>query len=88
MPACAAKEVAKPTHALSENNDHTYIERRKGLNMATKETSDEMSRLASRVLSGEKKPTLTDAKRLAGAVLGQDEHKGRRPTPKPGPKKR
>lgn len=42
-----------------------------------KETSDEMSKLAAKVLGG-KKPTLAEAKSLAGCVLGQDETKGLR----------
>lgn len=46
--------------------------------MAKKQSSDELSTLASKILSGNKKPTLADAKKLAASVLGQDEEKGRR----------
>ena len=53
--------------------------------MAKKETSDELSKLASDILSGRKEPTKRDAKRLAGGVLGQDETPGLR---KAAPKKR
>jgi hypothetical protein len=37
-----------------------------------------MSTLASKVLHGDKKPTLTESKKLAASVLGQDERKGNR----------
>jgi hypothetical protein len=46
--------------------------------MAKKQSSPKVSTLASRVLSGAKKPTTTDAKRLAASVLSQDEKKGNR----------
>ncbi len=35
-----------------------------------------ISTLASKVLSGSKKPTVSDAKKLAASVLSQDEKKG------------
>jgi hypothetical protein len=38
-----------------------------------------MSTLASKILSGEKKATTRDAKRLAASVLSQDETKGQKP---------
>jgi hypothetical protein len=41
--------------------------------MAKKQTSSKVSSLASKVLSGTKKPTLSEAKKLAGSVLSQDE---------------
>ena len=41
--------------------------------MATKQSSSKLSTLASRVLSGDKKPTNSDAKKLAASVLSQDE---------------
>ena len=44
--------------------------------MARKQTSSPISSLASRVLSGNKKPTATDSRRLAASVLSQDEKKG------------
>lgn len=44
--------------------------------MAKKQTSSPISSLASRVLSGNKKPTATDSRRLAASVLSQDEKKG------------
>ena len=51
--------------------------------MAKKETSDKLSKLASDVLRGVVKPTPSQTRSLAGSVLGQDEHRGRRPqTPK------
>lgn len=46
--------------------------------MAKKQSSDKTSSLASKVLSGAKKPTLKDAKKLAASVLRQDEKKGKR----------
>lgn len=44
--------------------------------MAKKQSSSTTSTLASKVLSGEKKPTLSDSKKLAASVLSQDEKKG------------
>lgn len=44
--------------------------------MAKKQTTPRLSTLAGKILSGDKKPTAADAKRLAGSVLGQDEKKG------------
>jgi hypothetical protein len=46
--------------------------------MATKQSSSKLSTLASRILSGDKKPTTADAKKLAGSVMSQDENKGQR----------
>ena len=46
--------------------------------MSKKESSSKLSTLASKVLSGDKKPTTSDSKRLAASVLSQDEHKGQR----------
>ncbi len=46
--------------------------------MPKKQTSSRVSTLASQILSGEKKPTLKDAKTLAASVLSQDEKKGQR----------
>jgi hypothetical protein len=46
--------------------------------MATKQSSSKLSTLASRILSGDKKPTTADAKKLAGSVMSQDEKKGQR----------
>lgn len=46
--------------------------------MARKQSTPKVSTLASKVLSGDKKPTVTDAKRLAASVLSQDEKKGQR----------
>ncbi|WP_173780729.1 hypothetical protein [Agarilytica rhodophyticola] len=43
-----------------------------------KESGDKMSTLASKVLSGKKKPTKTEVKSLAASVLGQDETKGKK----------
>jgi len=44
--------------------------------MPKKQSSSSVSTLASKVLSGSKKPTNSDAKRLAASVLSQDETKG------------
>jgi hypothetical protein len=44
-----------------------------------KQSSPKLSTLASRILSGEKKPTQADAKKLAASVLSQDEKKGQKP---------
>lgn len=45
--------------------------------MAKKQTTPPLSSLASKVLSGAKKPTIADAKKLAASVLSQDEKKGK-----------
>jgi hypothetical protein len=47
-----------------------------GVPMAKKQSSSKTSTLASKVLSGAKKPTTADAKKLAASVLSQDEKKG------------
>jgi hypothetical protein len=44
-----------------------------------KQSSPKLSTLAAKILAGEKKPTIADAKRLAAAVLSQDETKGQKP---------
>lgn len=46
--------------------------------MAKKQSSSRLSTLASKVLSGDKKATQADAKRLAASVLSQDEKKGQK----------
>jgi hypothetical protein len=46
--------------------------------MPKKQSSSSLSTLASKVLSGDKKPTNTEAKKLAASVLSQDEKKGQR----------
>ncbi|HEX2594564.1 MAG TPA: hypothetical protein VHL34_23880 [Rhizomicrobium sp.] len=46
--------------------------------MPTKQSTSKTSTLASKVLSGEKKPTTKEIKSLAASVLGQDEKKGQR----------
>lgn len=46
--------------------------------MAKKASSSSVSTLASRVLSGDKKPTASEARRLAASVLSQDEKKGQK----------
>lgn len=46
--------------------------------MATKQTSSKVSTLAAKVLSGAKTATQSDAKKLAGSVLSQDEKKGQK----------
>jgi hypothetical protein len=47
--------------------------------MAKKQSSPSTSTLASKVLSGAKKPTLANSKTLAASVLSQDEKKGQKP---------
>ncbi len=44
--------------------------------MAKKQSSSKVSSLAGKVLSGDKKATQADAKKLAASVLSQDEKKG------------
>ena len=46
--------------------------------MPKKQTSDKVSTLASKVLSGKKKPTPAESRTLAASVLSQDEKKGKR----------
>lgn len=46
--------------------------------MPKKQSSSPVSTLASKVLSGTKKATPADAKKLAASVLSQDEKKGQR----------
>lgn len=46
--------------------------------MPKKQSSSRVSTLASKVLSGEKKPTPKEQKTLAASVLSQDEKKGQR----------
>jgi len=55
--------------------------------MYKKQTSEEIASLAGKVLQGKKKPTKTEAKRLAASVLSQDETKGSRPKKKSRPNK-
>lgn len=45
--------------------------------MVKKQSSPKVSTLASKVLSGAKKPTSAEVKRLAASVLSQDEKKGK-----------
>ncbi len=44
--------------------------------MPKKQSSSPVSTLASKILSGQKAPTASDAKKLAASVLSQDEKKG------------
>lgn len=46
--------------------------------MAKKQSGNTTSSLAAKILSGSKKATQTDAKKLAASVLSQDETKGKR----------
>ena len=46
--------------------------------MPKKQSSSKLSTLASKVLSGDKKPAPADARKLAASVLSQDEKKGQR----------
>ncbi len=45
--------------------------------MAKKQSTPPLSTLASKVLSGAKKPTASDSKKLAASVLSQDEKRGK-----------
>ena len=47
--------------------------------MVKKQSSSKTSTLASKVLSGAKKPTQKESKSLAASVLSQDEKKGQAP---------
>lgn len=47
--------------------------------MAKKQSGNSTSTLAAKVLSGAKKPTAAESRKLAASVLGQDEKKGKRP---------
>jgi len=46
--------------------------------MTKKQSTSKTSTLASKVLSGKKKPTATEVKTLAASVLSQDEKKGKK----------
>ena len=46
--------------------------------MPKKRSGNSTSSLAGKILSGSKKPTQADARKLAASVLSQDETKGRR----------
>lgn len=64
-------------HRYSTNQYHygAYWEK---YPMAKKKSGDSTSSLAGKILSGSKKATQTDAKKLAASVLSQDEVKGPR----------
>jgi hypothetical protein len=47
-----------------------------GKPVVKRQSSPRLSTLASKVLSGEKKATQADAKKLAASVLSQDEKRG------------
>jgi hypothetical protein len=46
--------------------------------MSKKQSSSKLSILASKVLSGDRKPSPAESKNLAASVLSQDEKKGQR----------
>lgn len=46
--------------------------------MTKKQSGNKTSSLAGKVLSGNKKATQSDARKLAASVLAQDEKKGKR----------
>ena len=46
--------------------------------MAKKQSTPKVSTLASKVLSGTKRPTLGESKKLAASVLSQDEKSGQK----------
>lgn len=48
-------------------------------NMAAKQTTPPISTLASKVLSGDIKPTAAQVKSLAASALSQDQTKGQKP---------
>ena len=50
--------------------------------MAKKQSSSKVSTLASKVLSGQTKPTPAQTKSLAASVLSQDEKKGQARKPR------
>ncbi|MFZ1830463.1 MAG: hypothetical protein WAW42_17230 [Candidatus Competibacteraceae bacterium] len=49
--------------------------------MPKKQSGDTTASLAGKILSGAKKPTPADTKKLAASVLSQDEKQGRRKKP-------
>ena len=74
----------KRLHTVYHPHDQRQLfAARKDIQMARtlpkKQTSSNVSRLASQVLSGTKTPTLADSKKLAASVLSQDETKGQKP---------
>lgn len=71
------QEFAERKRAAFRGSAHPF-KVRKVDKMASRQSSSKLSTLASRVLSGAKTPTKTDAKRLAASVLSQDEKKGQR----------
>jgi hypothetical protein len=46
--------------------------------MVKKQSSSNISSLAGKILSGNKKPTQAEIKKLAASVLSQDEKKGQK----------
>ena len=50
----------------------------RGTPMPKKQSGDSTATLASKVLSGQKKPTPAEVRKLAASVLSQDEKKGKR----------
>jgi hypothetical protein len=52
---------------------------KKGKPIVKRQSSPQLSTLAGKILSGEKKATQADAKKLAGSVLSQDEKRGQSP---------
>jgi hypothetical protein len=69
-----------PRRALSY---HIRIDRINiGAEMPKKQSSSKVSTLAGKVLSGSKKPTIAESKKLAASVLSQDEKKGQGPKKK------
>lgn len=51
------------------------------ITVAKKQSGDKASTLASKILSGQKKASSADSKKLAASVLSQDEKKGKREKP-------
>ena len=58
--------------------DSVHPDMNVSFNMPKKQSSNKLSTLASKVLSGTKKATQKDAKTLAASVLSQDEKKGQK----------
>lgn len=69
------------THFCVFSTEYQMSKKTTGGGKPHKESSSKMSTLASRILSGDKKPTVSDARKLAGSVLSQDEHRGQRRRP-------
>jgi hypothetical protein len=68
--------LAVPELRRSASEKLVHRQPKKPNTMPRKQSSSSTSSLASKVLSGAKKPTIAETKKLAASVLGQDEKKG------------